>query len=458
VNRNEIPARALACVRTLLPLASLFCFSIGLQAQSSPQSAQPAPPSSQPTSSTVQPAPAPVQPPFAAPDATALAEAAVQTRILRARALIAAHQLETAATELESVRAASQDGVIHNITSVMLMGVYLEAGKYGRAEALLEEDFRTRSAQNGDSVRSYFAIAGQAVNGARAHLSRYRTVGINTLDSNLPPEAVVDLDRLRSFLERMIAQAKEVANERKAYDSLSLLEDVLGIRLSLAKDGADQAKWSTEYVAARELLAASPTQIASLRGFSALPPGKVKSNKSPSSLPYTPRRSSDGAEKKSSDKSEDAAHPRASNEPEGSAAAAQPQPQTQSTTQPLTQPPTQPVAPPPTQPKPDAAPATPAPAAKDQPLSDFGLLNAKASRRVLPRYPPVAKKAGTVGLVRVHVVVDESGKVVEISRSEGPALLKQVAEDAARQWSFEGIAGPGQPVRFTGYIDFNFTL
>jgi len=76
----------------------------------------------------------------------------------------------------------------------------------------------------------------------------------------------------------------------------------------------------------------------------------------------------------------------------------------------------------------------------------------------LPRYPPLAKKAGTVGLVRVHVVVDETGKVVEILRSEGPTLLKQVAEEAARQWYFEGIAGPGQPVRFTGYIDFNFTL
>jgi TonB family protein len=70
----------------------------------------------------------------------------------------------------------------------------------------------------------------------------------------------------------------------------------------------------------------------------------------------------------------------------------------------------------------------------------------------------MAKKAGTVGLVRVHVVVDESGKVIEVSSSEGPMLLRQVAEEAARQWYFEGIAGPGQQVRFTGYIDFNFTL
>jgi TonB family protein len=176
-------------------------------------------------------------------------------------------------------------------------------------------------------------------------------------------------------------------------------------------------------------------QIASLSGVSALPPGKVKSNKASSSLPYTPRRGSDNAEKKAPEKTEDAAHPRSSSES-----------QTPRTT---------------SQPNSDAAEK---PASKssekstEQPLSDFGLLNAKASRRVFPRYPPMAKKAGAVGLVRVHVVVDESGKVIEVSSTEGPMLLRQVAEEAARQWYFEGIAGPGQEVRFTGYIDFNFTL
>jgi TonB family protein len=313
----------------------------------------------------------------------------------------------------------------------MLMSIYLEAGNYGRAEALLEENFRARAVENGDSTRTYFALAGQAVNGARSHLARYRSIGINTGDATLPIEAVTDLDRLRSFLERMIAQAKEISNDRKAYDSLSLLEDVLGIRLSLARDSEDQAKWSTEYASARVLLAAAPTQIASLSGASGLPPGKMKSNKASSSLPYTPRRGSDNAEKKAAEKTEDAAHPRSSNELQVPSATEQPN---------------------------NNSAQTPASKSNDQPLNDFGLLNAKASRRVLPRYPPLAKKAGAVGLVRVHVVVDESGKVIEVSSTEGPMLLRQVAEEAARQWFFEGIAGPGQQIRFTGYIDFNFTL
>ncbi len=178
----------------------------------------------------------------------------VQGKIQRARALIAAHQLETAASELESVRASTKDFSVQNIASVMLMNIYLESGNYGRAEALLEEGFRERTLRNGDSARTYFALAGQAVNGARLHIARYRSVGISTTDATLPSEALTDLERLRSFLERMIAQAKEITNEQRAYDSLSLLEDVLGIRLALAKDAEDQVRWQNEHTSARQLL------------------------------------------------------------------------------------------------------------------------------------------------------------------------------------------------------------
>ncbi|MEK6281212.1 MAG: energy transducer TonB [Acidobacteriota bacterium] len=337
----------------------------------------------------------------------------IQNRIERARALVAAHQLETAASELESARAATQDSSVRNITSLMLMNIYLEAGNYGRAEALLEENFGSRSSQSGGT---YFALAGQAVNGARIHLARYRGLGINTTAQNLPLEAVNDLDRLRSFLERMIAHAKGISNERKAYDSLSLLEDVLGIRLSLARDAEEQTKWSTEYSGARELLA-SQTQIASRGGISALPPAKTSAIKS--SSPYSIRKSSEVIDTKAVEKGNHSASPSPTSTPT----------------------------------------AADGEANSEAKLTDFGMLNFKASKRVLPRYPPIAKQLGTSGLVRVHVVVDETGKVVNISRTEGPLLLRQVAEDAARGWFFEGIMGPGQTIpagRFTGYIDFNF--
>jgi TonB family protein len=76
----------------------------------------------------------------------------------------------------------------------------------------------------------------------------------------------------------------------------------------------------------------------------------------------------------------------------------------------------------------------------------------------VPVYPALAKQVGATGLVRVHVIVDETGKVIEVSHSEGPMLLRRVAEDAARQWFFGANSTDAGPTRLSGYIDFNFTL
>ncbi|HEY0431167.1 MAG TPA: energy transducer TonB [Pyrinomonadaceae bacterium] len=339
--------------------------------------------------------------------------------------MIAAHRLDIAASELESVRAAAEDNSIRNVTSIMLMSVYLEEGNYSRAEALLEETFQARSKQKDESLGTYFALAGQAVNGARTHLVRYRSFGIKPTDANLPDEATSDLNRLRSLLERMIAQAKEISTDRKAYDSLSLLEDVLGIRLSLASDAEDRAKWSLEYASAREVLASSQTQIASLGG---IPP--LRSASAPNKIPPSPYSSKRISENPLDLRVPDKARTNAT--PEQTANIA------------LT----------PTAPgEAKSQPEPPGGSAAD----DAGSLNAFATRKVVPRYPPIAKQNGTVGLVRVHVIV-EGGKVVAVSRSEGPTLLRQAAEDAARQWSFQMVSIEGRPTRLSGYIDFNFTL
>ena len=124
----------------------------------------------------------------------------VLTRIERARALAAVHQLQPAAAELENVRASANDVTLRNVTTLMLLGIYLEEGNYGRSQALLEEAFTTRAAQKDESIRTYFATAGQTVNGIRAHLLRYRSYGINPSDSNLPVEANTDLERVRTLL------------------------------------------------------------------------------------------------------------------------------------------------------------------------------------------------------------------------------------------------------------------
>jgi len=424
VNRSLSPRSLRFFSRLFLVSVGFVAFSVVVQAQVPAEPTKPAEtttspagvtktpdaatePSTEAAPSQPQAANTPANPPA---DPTKSAEA-LRLRIERARALIAAHRLDIAASELESVRATAQDNAFRNISSIMLMNVYLEEGNYGRAEALLEENFKARSTQKDESLGSYFALAGQAVNGTRTHLARYRTFGISTADGNLPAEAVADLNRMRSLLERMIAQAKEISSARAAYDSLSLLEDVLGLRLSLARDAEDQTKWQSEYASAREALASSQTQIASLGGIPPLRPGKTNGNTSAAPSPYSTKRPSDTAV---ADKAADNDHVSA---------------------------PTQPSVEKPSQSE----------------NSDAGSLNAFATRKVVPKYPPMAKQTGTAGLVRVHVIV-EGGKVIAVSRSEGPTLLRQAAEDAARQWIFQSVSIEGRPTRLSGYIDFNFSL
>ena len=326
----------------------------------------------------------------------------VLRRIERARALAAVHQLQAAAAELENIRASVNDLTLRNAATLMLLGIYLEEGNYGRSQALLDEAFQTRAAQKDESLRTYFAAAGQTVNGVRSHLARYRSYGLNPADGALPVEANTDLERVRTLLERVVAQAKEISTEAgRSYDALALLEDVLGIRLSLAKNDEDRAKWQTEYLTAREKMASSQIQVASLGRSPAL---EAVSSRIPNPFATKPPASADAA---------------------------------------------------PT-PTPAAVLSTGSPAPEPQ-LVSTGSLSGRETKRVTPLYPAIAKTRGVFGTVRVFAIVDENGKVW-VTNSEGPTLLRQAAEDAAKAWTFPPSMVNSKPVRFAGYLDFEFRL
>lgn len=327
-------------------------------------------------------------------------------RIARARALAAVHQLQAAATELENIRATVNDVTLRNATTLMLLGIYMEEGNYGRSQSLLEETFHTRAAQKDESIRTYFAAAGQTVNGIRAHLARYRTYGLNPSDPNLPAEANADLERVRALLERLIAQAREISTEQgRSYDALALQEDVLGIRLALARNNDDRAKWQAEHLTAREKMASTQIQVASLGRSPAL---DAVTNRIPNPFankPATPPANADTAP-------------------------AQPSP------------------------VPPIAAGTSGP---EPQLVSTGSLSGKETKRVTPVYPTQAKTHNIAGTVRVFAIVDENGKVW-VTNSEGPVLLRNAAEDAAKGWTFPPSQLNGKPVRFAGYIDFDFKL
>ena len=87
-----------------------------------------------------------------------------------------------------------------------------------------------------------------------------------------------------------------------------------------------------------------------------------------------------------------------------------------------------------------------------------GVLNGKAVSKPLPLYPAEARAAGVRGTVVVKIVVDEGGGVESAAAESGPFMLRESAEEAARQARFSPTLLSGQPVRVSGVVTYNFGL
>ncbi|HEX8922035.1 MAG TPA: energy transducer TonB [Pyrinomonadaceae bacterium] len=104
---------------------------------------------------------------------------------------------------------------------------------------------------------------------------------------------------------------------------------------------------------------------------------------------------------------------------------------------------------------PPVAPRVPKPLLK--PISG-GVLNGKAVDLPKPGYPPAARSARASGIVTVEVVIDEKGKVIAAKATSGHTLLRQVAEQAAKEARFSPTLLSGQPVKVSGEINYNFAV
>ncbi len=346
-----------------------------------------------------------------------------QKRLKRARALIAAHKLGTAAAELDALRNSTVDDAVRDVARIMLMSIYLEEGDYVRAQTLLEDTYKQRTAGSENSTRTYFALAGQAVNGAREHLSRYRSYGININDKELPHEALGDLDKMRTLLERVADQAREICGQStKHFDALGLLEEVANVRATLSRTKQERLQWQRELADTRRKLAASDMRIASTGN----PPVNIASARPAAGTPET------------SDAAASPNHATGTSTLDAEAAG-------------------EPVRVTPSQPQPAPSNSTAAnAAAPSAQLVEVGSLIEKATQKVNPSYPQTAKMARIAGVVKVFLEIDENGLVKAVPKVEGPQMLRQAATDAAKRWKFRPTVVGGQPVRSTGFINFNF--
>ena len=194
---------------------------------------------------------------------------AAQARLERARTLAAVGNLPGATLELEALRGEPADDSARDVGRILLMSVYVMQASYSRADTLLQESFDARTAGGETSTRHYFALAGQLINGVRSRLERYREFGLNYTSLDLPPEARADVDQMRSLLERVVEQAKQIRNElaersnpkTRGADAVALLEDAAAVRLSMVRTSSDRARWQREVAEARQHLVASETRL-----------------------------------------------------------------------------------------------------------------------------------------------------------------------------------------------------
>ena len=84
-----------------------------------------------------------------------------------------------------------------------------------------------------------------------------------------------------------------------------------------------------------------------------------------------------------------------------------------------------------------------------------GILNSKALSLPQPKLTEEAKRQKQTGKITVRVIVDQNGKVVSAKAMNGPAVLREIAEEAARQTTFAPTTQDGIVVRVTGDLIFD---
>ncbi len=80
----------------------------------------------------------------------------------------------------------------------------------------------------------------------------------------------------------------------------------------------------------------------------------------------------------------------------------------------------------------------------------------KPTRSVSPVYPANARNAGIGGAVKVHLKVNENGKVDQVFYAEGPTELTESAKEAAKSLEFSPTKCNGKNTSVMGVITYNF--
>ncbi len=425
----------------------------------------------------------------------------MRERVAKAKAFIAVKNYNAAIYELENIRRETKEPAVNSVVNVLLMNSYLEQSDYKRAQDFLKELSDTKKQNN---LANYFVVAAQVVKGARNQLERYKALGLSVSDRSLPLEAINDVEKMRETLELVVAQSKVLGNDKtKTSDAMALLEEATNARSGLARDDFDASRWKNEISDAREQLANSRSVVVNAvdgtTTSAATTTNVVAQNVTPNINQTNPNILAAVKPNESNVISSPVPNSSVDNSKttpitNGSSVKDNPKPQTETAAKVENPIPTS--APKEATKKPEevsntntnnsaAAPTKnatvenkadenktnlneakvePQPAANnsesqkaDAPMAVGSLLD-YVTQKVNPVYPPAARTVRMSGVVKVDVVVDEEGKVTEVQKTSGPAMLQRAAADAIKKWKFKPFIRDGQPTKATGYVSFNFNL
>ena len=78
--------------------------------------------------------------------------------------------------------------------------------------------------------------------------------------------------------------------------------------------------------------------------------------------------------------------------------------------------------------------------------------------KVDPLYPPLARQARIQGVVRLKVIVGNTGDIEDVQLVSGHPMLAPAAIAAVKQWKYRPYLLNGEPIRADIQVQINFTL
>jgi protein TonB len=87
-----------------------------------------------------------------------------------------------------------------------------------------------------------------------------------------------------------------------------------------------------------------------------------------------------------------------------------------------------------------------------------GVMQGMLINKIIPVYPAIARATRTSGAVVLQATISRTGTIENLRVTSGPAMLRQAALDAVKQWRYRPYMLNGQPVEVETAVEVDFTL